>query len=39
MDIGFQGDIAKFNTTLSACLPGHGEVGPWSTDENVLVGG
>ena len=39
MDIGFQGDTIKLNMAISACLPGYGEVGLWSTDENVPVGG
>ena len=39
MDIWFQGDTVKLNVALCACLPGHGEVGLWSTDENAPIGG
>ena len=38
MDIGFKGDTVKLNVALCACLPGHGEVGLWSTDEDAPAG-
>ena len=39
MGIWFQGDTVKLNVALSVCLPGHGEAGLWSADENASVGG
>jgi hydroxymethylpyrimidine/phosphomethylpyrimidine kinase len=38
MDIGFQGDGAKLNMALAACLVGYGEVGLWLVDESRRPG-
>jgi len=38
IDIGFQGDGAKLNMALAACLIGYGEVGLWLVDESKRPG-
>ena len=38
MDIGFQGDTAKLNMALAACLLGYGEVGLWLANESKYPG-
>jgi len=38
MDVGFQGDSAKLNMALAACLLGYGEVGLWLANESKRSG-